>query len=140
MSSGELRSSSLRDPNRRQYITPTRPPPINSQEPRPSRGSMITLFQEQQALLQKVIDAQQSMTEKQSAIETKLTLLEKERQEQHQSSGTSKRKRVITLTLSVGCNSILFRFYFAGYSHRGKSIVFMKHYLLIQNINQTKCG
>lgn len=106
--SREIHCSGSRIPSdhdpREQYLTPSRS--FNHQESASSRGSsMIVLFQQQQALLQKLMAAQESMTEKQEVIESKLNLLEKDHQERHESgsnsSGNGKRKQIITLSLSV---------------------------------------
>ena len=71
----------------------------------PDNSSILSLLQQQQAVLQRVLDGQQSMEERQNNMEQKLNDLQKN-VEQSQSSTTDsgsdhKRKRVVTRTLSV---------------------------------------
>ena len=72
----------------------------------PDNSSILSLLQQQQAVLQRVLDGQQSMEERQNNMEQKLNDLQKNVEQYSQSSTTDsgsdhKRKRVVTRTLSV---------------------------------------
>ncbi len=89
------RSSSPSHADERVY---TRPPSHADQ--------LMTMMQQQQAQLQKVLDGQQAMELRQSVMDTKLASLQEQILSQHtnaspSSSSDGKRKRVVTRTLSV---------------------------------------
>ncbi len=80
----------------------------HSDAPRPPSHAdqLMTMMQQQQAQLQKVLDGQQAMELRQSVMDTKLASLQEQILSQRTNSSPSsssdgKRKRVVTRTLSV---------------------------------------
>ena len=89
-----------------------RPTPISSryrataQTETSDNSSILTVLQQQQAVLQRVLDGQKSLEERQNKMEQSLAELQKNMEQSAQcstaDSGTDrKRKRVVTRTLSV---------------------------------------
>ena len=89
-----------------------RPTPISSryrataQTETSDNSSILTMLQQQQAVLQRVLDGQKSLEERQNKMEQSLAELQKNMEQSGQcytaDSGTDrKRKRVVTRTLSV---------------------------------------
>ena len=115
---GELYSSDLDKPGSQQR-TPSLPKQISSFS---TEKNLMCMLQQQQALLQRVIDGQKRLEERQDSFEDQLTSLASKVEQPapttpFSSSSEGKRKRAVTRTLSVSdfnmeCTCITFLRFF----------------------------